>query len=107
MALFNVYEHPNTKALDAVKQGYCFPVLILNVLPFGWVWGFARKAPRVAWPLLAISVIACVLAALISLDVVWILWTAFSVGLGRIANRQVEYSLKQRGYVLLRSGVNG
>jgi hypothetical protein len=56
MTLFNVYEHPNTKGLDAVKQGYCFPVLFLNVLPFGWIWGFVRKAPRVARPLLAVSV---------------------------------------------------
>jgi hypothetical protein len=107
MALFNVYEHPNTKVLDAVKQGYCFPVLFLNVLPFGWIWAFARRAPQLAWRLLAVSVITSVFAVLISLDVIWILWTVFSVGLGGIANKQVEYSLKRRGYVLVRSGVDG
>jgi hypothetical protein len=107
MALFNVYEHPNTKALDAVKQGYCFPVLFLNVLPFGWIWAFARKAPQFAWRLLAVSVMASIFAVLISADVIWILWTVFSVGLGGIANKQVEYSLKRRGYVLVRSGVDG
>ena len=108
MATFNVYRNPTTGGLEAVKQGYCVPILLLNILiPLGWIWAFLNHAPHFAWRLLSISIILGIITLLFPnfILLISLLWLVFSVGLGGMANKQIEYSLRRRGFTLIQDGV--
>ena len=109
MASFNVYRHPQTGNLEAVKQGYCFPILLLNiVVPLGWMYAFIRRASHFAWRLLALSIIAVSLMYNfpgVPAGVIALFWLVFSVSLGASANKRIEFSLKRRGFTLLHTNV--
>lgn len=106
MTIFTVYQHPQSQHLESVKRGYCFPIFFLNlIIPLGWVWAFAHRAASFGWRLLALSIIALGLAVFVSAEVVWVFWIVFSAGLGSLANKQIEHSLRRRGFVVFRDGV--
>lgn len=110
MVSFNVYRHPQRGNLKAIQQGYCYPIVVWNVLlfPLGWIYPFIRGATRFGWQLLALSIVALVLMSVLPgllTSATALLWLGFIVSLGASANKRIEASLKQRGFNLLRNDV--
>jgi hypothetical protein len=78
----------------------------MNMVLLGWTWAFNNRAPRLAWSLLAATVVAYVVFVVFASGVIVALGAVFSLGLGGFANKQIEYSLKRRGYALLERDIN-
>lgn len=96
MKTFIVFRNPLSGHLEAVKQGYSIPALLLNLICLGWVWAFARRAPDLAWRLLAVTVIGSILCNLIPF--LSLFWIIFSICIGQIANQQIRKAFKKRGF---------
>jgi hypothetical protein len=106
MAKFNVYHRPEDGSTELVKHGFSFSIVLMNVALLGWVWAFNNRAPRLAWRLLALTVICYIAFALIRSGTILICWIMFSLALGGFANKQIEQSLKRRGYAPLEREVD-
>jgi hypothetical protein len=106
MATFNIYKHPEDDSLEVVKQGFSVSAVLMNMVLLGWVWAFNNRTPRLAWRLLALSAMSYLAFVFVRSEMILLFWTMFSLGLGGFANQQIEYSLKRRGYALLKCGVN-
>jgi hypothetical protein len=101
MATYKVYKHPLTGQLDAVKKGYAFWAMTMQIFGIGFIWAFVKKATNFGWQVLTITILLFIWVLISGNIFAAVGWVIIAIAVGQMANRRVEHGLKRRGFVVI------